>query len=621
MTDTIALAADFPDQDEARWRALAEAALKGAPWDRLVARTADGAPIQPLYRETDIATAVDPAGLPGHAPFARGAHAVRDRFDPWRIRQSAVEADPKAANAAILADLEGGASAVELVIDPGGGCGVAVRNAADMRAALEGVLVDLAPVALDAGAHGLPAAAALIEYLRDAGHAALAPGFDVAPLSVLMSTGAFDEAHIAAAAQLAARHRDDFPSATWLRADARPVHEAGGSEAQEIAAALTSGIAYLRALTDAGFSAGDGAQAIAFTVSVGPDVLIEAAKLRALRVTWARILEAAGAPPEHRVSCVHAVTSRRMMTRHDAWTNMLRTTAAGFAAAVGGADAVTVRPFTDALGRPTPFARRIARNTQLILMLESNLGRVADPAGGAWFVEQMTRDLAEAAWKEMQGIEAQGGIVAALRNGVLTHEVGLIRAKREKAFATRRESVTGVTDFPLLGAETPATAAPWGPGVEVVDAAKALAPVRWAAPFEALRDKGEAAKARVFFANLGPLAEFSARANYAKNLFASGGVDAVGPETVYPDHAAIATALKANVAAVAVLCGADARYAMEAADAARALKAAGASWVVYAGKPADEAALRAAGVDQFIVAGQDALAALATLHAALGVAA
>jgi methylmalonyl-CoA mutase len=230
----------------------------------------------------------------------------------------------------------------------------------------------------------------------------------------------------------------------------------------------------------------------------------------------------------------------------------------------------------------------------------------------------------------MQGIEAQGGIVAALKNGAVQHEVALMRQKREKAFATRRESITGVTDFPLLGQQAPAvvrradearsaqSAVPDDGGSR--SAPSALRPIRWAAPFEALRDAGEAAKARAFCATLGPLAEFSARANFAKNLFAVGGVDLLGAEEAYTDVAAMAAAFGKSGARVAVLCGADARYATEAAPAAQALKAAGALWVLYAGKPADEAALREAGVDQFVFAGQNALEALATLHAALGIA-
>lgn len=604
---TLPLSADFPDQDETRWRALAEAALKGASWDRLVARTADGTPIQPLYREPDVATAEDQSGAPGQAPFVRGATATRDAFLPWQIRQLIEARDVKTAHAEIMADLERGVSSVEIA------AGVA-KSAADMTALIDGVLVDLAPVALDSGS--LEEAQWLAAALKDVGEAAAPPAFNIDPVGALMRDGVIAEDALKNAAAFAFSQRAIFPRATWFRADGRPVHEAGGSESQEIAAALSSGIAALRALTNAGFSVDEAGPAILFTVAVGPDILVETSKLRALRLTWARVMEAAGAKPEARAAQIHAVTSRRMMTRHDAWTNMLRTTAAAFGAAVGAADAITVLPFTDALGLPTPFSRRVARNTQLMLMEESRLGHVIDPAGGAWFVEKLTRDLAGEAWKEMQGIEAQGGIVDALKNGVVQHEVELIRQKRQKAFATRRESVTGVTDFPLLGANIPVTA---GARAASSPKAGALTPIRWAEPFEALRDKGEAAKADVFFATLGPLAEFSARSNFAKNLFAVGGVAAIGNEDVHADGPALVETFRKSGRKVAVLCGSDARYASDAVTIAEELKAAGALWVVYAGKAADEAPLRTAGVDQFVFAGQDALEALKTLHAALGI--
>jgi methylmalonyl-CoA mutase len=624
MADTLLpLAADFPAPDESRWRALVDAALKGGSWDRLTAHTADALPVAPLYREPDIATAEDVSGMPGHAPFIRGARASRKTDAPWLIRQRFAHPDPKQTNADILADLEGGAHAIEIVVDPAGARGVALADAKHFQIALDGVFVDLAPIALDA-TDGVGAATALATYLKDAGAAACPPAFNIDPIGAMMRVGAGDTADFAAAAALVVRHADLFPGATWVRADGRPVHEAGGSEALELGTALASGIAALRGLTDAKMGVDAAAGAIAFTLAVGPDVLLETAKLRALRLCWARVLEAAGVKAENRAATIHAETSRRMMARHDPWTNMLRVTAAGFAAASGGAQSIATAPFTDALGLPTPFARRLARNVQLVLMEESRLGRVIDPAGGAWYVEKMTRELAACAWKEMQGIEAQGGIVAALANGTVQHEIELVRIKREKAFATRRESITGVTDFPLLGQDVPAVVAPASAGQ--VSPAKAdgarvtpLTPIRWAAPFEALRDKGEAAKARVFCATLGPLAEFSPRANFAKNLFAVGGVDAIGPEEAYKDIAAMVGAFAKSGATVAILCGADARYASEAAPAAQTLKAAGALWIVYAGKPADEAALREAGIDQFVFAGQNALEALATLHAALGI--
>jgi methylmalonyl-CoA mutase len=605
--------------DEADWRALVEQGLKGAQWARLVAKTADGLPIEPLCREPDMHTATDVSGMPGAAPFIRGA-----RDGAWAIRQAFAHPDPAETNREILADLAGGVGGIELVIDPSGLRGVAIADAASLDLALADVILEAAPVSLDA--RGLAAAELLEAKLK--GVAARGTAFNLDPIGALMRDGAAGD--IAAAAAFAARVRKELPAATALRVDARSVHEAGGTEAQEIAAALASGIAYLRALDEAGLSIADAGASLGFAVAVGPDVLIETAKLRALRLCWARVMDASGAAPDARAARIHAFTSGRMLTRYDAWTNILRITASAFAAAIGGADAITTANFTDALGLPTAFARRVARNTQQVLLEECRLGHVADPAGGAWFVEKLTRDLAETAWGLMQEIEAKGGIIAALEAGFIQSLVAEARGAREKLIATRRETITGVTDFPLLDAATPETAdrrLPAGKhGRQDAGGAKAepLTPIRWAEPFEALRDTAEARTPRpaVFFATLGPLAAFGPRAQFARNLFAAGGVGPIGEEDEYASRDAMIDAFRQSKARVAVICGTDATYAEEAAvNAAQRLKAVGADWVLLAGKPGEhEARWREAGVDQFIFTGQDALKELETLHAALGIA-
>jgi methylmalonyl-CoA mutase len=610
--------------DEADWRALVEKGLRGASWARLTSTTSDGVPIAPLYREPDCPSATDVSGFPGAAPFIRGA-----RQGAWTIRQSFAHPSPEQTNHDILADLQGGVSGIELKIDPTGADGVAIKNAGDLDLALTDVILEAAPVSLDAGAHGLCAAELLEAKLK--GVAAAGTAFNIDPLGALMREGGVGEGEIAAAARFAARVCDAMPAAAALRVDARPVHEAGGTEAQEIATALACGIAYMRALQNAGLNATDAARSLLFTLSVGPDVLVEAAKLRALRLCWAYAAEAFGAEADAPAARIHAVTSRRMMTRYDAQTNILRVTVAAFAAAIGGADAITTLPFTDALGLPTPFARRVARNTQHVLLEESHLGHVADPAGGAWFVEKLTRDLAAKAWEIMQLIETRGGIVAALQAGLVQSLVAEARVVRQHAIATRRETITGVTDFPLLGAAPPAfetassphSHASRGSSSESGGACRcdALVPIRWAAPFEKLRDKAERQRARVFSANLGPMAEFSTRALWAQNLFAAGGISAIGAEEAHISLEAMIAAFSASGASAALIAGADPAYSAHAGEAARALKGAGAIWVVLAGKPGDhEAAWREAGVDQFVHAGQDALNELETVHAALGIA-
>jgi methylmalonyl-CoA mutase len=598
--------------DEAQWRALVEQGLKGAKWDRLVSKTADGIPIRPLYREGDIATATDVSGFTGAAPFVRG-----DRGGAWIIRQSYEHPDPAQTNAEILADLAGGVGGVELVL---GERGVGIRNASDVDLALADVILEAAPISFhDAN---LTAATMLEGKLK--GVAARGTAFNLDPIGALMRTGAFSQSDLKDAASFATRVLGTLPTATSLRVDARPVHEAGGTEAQEIGAALSVGIAYLRALAeDDGLAIEDAAATLSFALSVGPDVLIETAKLRALRLCWARVLEASGASPVARAAHIHAFSSRRMMTRYDAWTNILRVTTATFAAVIGGADAITAYPFTDALGLPTAFARRVARNTQTVLMEECRLGHVADPAGGAWFVEKMTHELAASAWDVMQLIEGRGGIVAALQAGLLQDLVGGARATRQRAIATRRETITGVTDYPLLDAKLPEV-------LRTVDTRQNDAPapseplprIRWAGPFEALRDAAEAMAARpaVFFANIGALAEFAPRAQFARNLFAIGGVGSVGSEDTHATMESLVEAFRKSKARVAVITGADTGYAEHAENTAQRLKVNSAAWVVLASKPSEtEMKLRAGGVDQFVFAGQDALEALAMLHRALGI--
>lgn len=584
--------------DEADWRAQVEKGLKGAPWSRLVGKTGDGIELAPLYRETDIATAQDAAGFPGAAPFTRGRAG-------WTIRQSFAHPDPGQTNRDILADLTGGVAAIELAIDPSGEHGVAIKSASDLDVALADVILEAAPVSLDAT--GMEAALLLETKLK--GVAAPGTAFNLDPI--------WRSAPMADATTFAKRLRAELPNAATLRADARPVHEAGGTEAQEVATALSSGVAYLRALGEAGVSLVDANAAISFAISIGPDVLIEAAKLRALRLCWARVMEASGAGPEAREARIHAFTSRRMLTRYDANTNILRITTSAFGAAVGGANVITTGAFTDALGLPTPFARRVARNTQAVLMEECRLGHVADPAGGSWFVEKLTHELAAKAWEIMQLIESKGGIVAAIESGLLVDLVAGARTARQKLISTRRETITGVTDFPLLDAKEPQVARP-APHVR----GGGFAPIRWAEPFEMLRDRTETKSPRpaVFFANMASLAEFAPRAMWTRNLLAAGGVGAIGPEDAHATMDALIDAFRASTARVAVIASTDACYAEHGENCAQRLKAAGADWVLIAGKPGEsEARLRAAGVDQFVYAGVDALKELETLHAALGI--
>ena len=610
MTHSIRPLADgFPAPSDADWRALAQDALAGAPFESLVRKTLDGVARGPLFTLADLDEACDP-GAPGAAPFIRGASPARDAFLPWGIRQRADLADPAQANAAILDDLNGGASEITLAIDPAGRRGVAVRSADDLTRTLDGVMADLAPVWLAPAAETREAGALFLNWLD-------AQGYDRAGVRGGLGLTTPDAAGCAAVQDALAR----YPALTPVTVRAHAVYEAGGSEAQELAFLCAAGAAWMRALIDQGLGADTAAGALTVTLAADADVHLTIAKLRAARRLWSRILEAFGVSADQRALNLHAITGARMTSAVDPYTNLIRNACAGFAAAAGGADSVEVRPFTHAMGGSTKFARRLSRNLQILLMEESHVGRTADPAGGGYLHETLAARLSAAAWTRFQAMEADGGAQGVLSSGAFAQDVMAMSAKRTQRYASGADSLIGVTAYPELDARTVETGVAHAPA----SAAGArsddplpwpnLAPVRFAGPFETLRAAADAQEQRpsAFLATLGPRAAFSARAGFAANRLAVAGV-AAHPAEVFDTIAACAAALKTSGARLAVICGTDAAYEADAAALAQALKAAGASAVWLAGKPAD-----IAGVDHFIHLRSDALDDGARAHAALGI--
>ncbi len=390
---------------------------------------------------------------------------------------------------------------------------------------------------------------------------------------------------------------------------------------------LATLVAYLRASEAAGLRPRMALGKIALALAADADLFLTIAKFRAARRLIARVAEASGAGSAAPSVHLSASTSERMMARRDPWVNLLRTTVACAGAAFGGAEAITVLPFTWALGKPDAFARRIARNTQLVLQEESNAARVIDPAHGSWYVEVLTDNLAKAAWGQFQGIEAQGGMARALETGFIQGEIARVAEVRARDIAHGRIELTGVSAFPRLGDDGVRVEPhpPFDPVVQGGTAVAPLTPRRLAAPFEALRDAADAHTARtgkpprLFLACLGDLAAHSVRATWMRNWLAAGGLEAVVSEPLHASADAGA-AFAASGASLACLCSSDQVYAELAEAAAGVLKQAGAKEVLLAGRPREqETALKAAGVDAFIFAGNDAVAGLTALHRALGV--
>ena len=609
MTDDLSLAAEFPPASREDWLKLVRSALKDRPFERLTAKTYDGIPIEPLYGR------------------ASGTHPVAARRGAWAVQARVDHPDPAVANAEALHELANGATGLTLVFAGSiGAYGYGLPgDAKSVARALEGVHLDAIAIELqtaeptrDAADHvaalvksrGLAPGAVNIRFGHDAIGAHSLTGTLPIPYRDLMPR--FAE-HVGSLAKLGFKS----PLAT---ADGRIVHNAGGSEVQELAYTLAIAVAYLRALEGTGVALGDARGMIEFRLSADADQFLTVAKFRALRALWARVEQACGITP--RPALVSAETAWRIMTKRDPWVNMLRTTIAAFSAGIGGADAMTVLPFTSAIGLPDRFARRVARNAQILLLEESNVARVADPTAGSGGIEDLTEKLCRAAWTLFQEIEAAGGAPAALEQGLIQDKIAKVRAEHEAAVARRRDILTGTSEFANL-AET---------AVQVLDARPvqigppvanikypALTPIRLAEPFERLRDASDrmlaatGARPKVFLANLGTVSEFTARSSFARNFFEAGGIEALTNDWFKSRDEMIA-AYKASDAKLACLCSSDEVYTREAADAAKALAAAGATHIYLAGRPKEQDALKAAGVGTFIFAGGNALETLQASH-------
>jgi methylmalonyl-CoA mutase len=596
MTE-LDLAAEFPTPDRADWVEAVEKVLRGKPFEKvLVSATRDGLDVQPLYTADD-ATAV---GVPGVTNERRLA-------DGWDVRQVHDGAAPECASG-IVAELERGVTSVELLAPASG------WSTGALRAAIDGVLLDLAPVCL--APHADPASAGAL-------HAVIAERGDLESsgswlgLDPIGARSRGEESDLAACVSAAAELASSLPVGRTVTVDSTRYGAAGATEGEELGWAIASGVAYLRAFEDAGPAPADAADTIAFRVTAGADQFLTIATLRALRIVWSQVLDACGVHAGAHAAQIQAVTSQAMFSRRDPWVNMLRGTTAALAAGVGGADAITVLPFDDAIGEADGFSRRVARNTQLLLLEESHLAKVADPAAGSWFVESMTARLAAASWAVFQKVEAEGGIVAALESGQISAALDSAWDDRLAGLGTRRVPITGVSEFPDLDeAPIERTERAASPGFPVR---------RLAAPFEELRDASDrhlaasGSRPRVHLAVLGDLATHTARSTWITNFLAVGGIHAEGGDVdgaVSPIEAEARFA--ESGATVAVICSSDGVYAERAAATATALREAGALTIALAGAPGDRRdELDAAGVDEYWHVGVDLLDALTRLHTTL----
>jgi methylmalonyl-CoA mutase len=579
-----------PAHTQAEWEKLAAAVLRKsrrlgaddpdeAVWSRLTRTTLDGIAVTPLGTPESL------AGL-----TTRGRPT---RVGAWDVRACFADPDTASARSAVLTDLENGVTSVWLQV------GDHATPVGEIGTVLADVLLDVAPVVLDATDDQLGAARAFADLARGT---TLADGTNlgVDPVGAKVRrsglAGVTGSDGVVEAAALA-----DELGCGALVVDGTVVHDLGASDAQELGYALAVGASYLRALVEAGRTVAEANALLEFRLAASDEQFPTIAKFRAARRLWNRLLELSGVD-EAAPMRLHAVTSRPMMTRYDPWVNMLRTCVAAFSAGVGGADAVTVLPFDAALGLPDAFSRRIARNTSALLVSESHVARVADPAGGSYAVERLTDDLALAAWEELGRLETaeSGGSDGSLAGlpGLATR-IDAVVAERDQQVARRKRPITGLSEFPNL-AETLPERRPHPEDTPQVRT--------YGHAFEALRDEPTATP--VFLATMGTVAAHTARATFASNLFAAGGVGVVNPGRL-DDVDAVVAAYTGPDGGQPVVCltGSDAAYAAWGADLVAALREAGARHVILAGKPGDDT-VPGELVDDSCAMGLDALAFL-----------
>jgi methylmalonyl-CoA mutase len=670
----------FPPVSKSEWIEKVEADLKGASYAGLRSAAPGGPELEPLYTAEDVVGLLDP-GLPGIVPYLRGASPLGG----WAIRQEYDETRPDVCKEMIRQDAERGVEALWLRLGPRRGCRVLTIDELDEL--LSAVDLRKASVCVDGGSDALAVASGFLAVAkrRGVGYGELEGGFGFDPIGLLAAEGCIQgglHARTAELRDLAMWCSNHAPGLRAANVSSDPYDGGGASIVQELAYTIATGIEYLRQLTDAGLSVDAAARQIGFSYAVSSDFFAQVAKLRAARWLWAKVVLSAGGEAGSAAMHIHCRTSRFTKTRLDPWVNMLRVTAECTAAVLGGAQSIATLPFDCVIGSADELARRVARNTQVVLREESHLGKVADPAGGSWFVERLTSDLARAAWDELRSIEAGGGVVQALGSGKMVDAIHGVADEREKILSKRKAALVGVSEFPNLredaierasvsdkelqallkaslesldlganrdrllavaravkdegrapGALTETCVEATSNGADMYSVATVLQhgqpdfhvePIlqwRESEIWERQRERSDRQEPRpmAFLANLGPISSHTARATWAQNLLAAVGIDAVTSDG-FEAADALAAAWKSSATGLAVICGSDADYETMLEPAVEALKKAGCDLVLVAGRPGErESAIRELGASEFIFVGADVLSVMTRVLDAMGV--
>ena len=562
----LSLGNDFPDADKKDWLEAVEKALRGAAYETLQTRH-NGLSREPLYTNETVNLSQAAHGMPGQPPFLRGSKSLSNSFLPWHIASRFTLGRKGNDNKDVLTDLEGGVSA--LLLD----CRFYTVTPTQLDKLLEGVDINIAPLFLRADNNAINLATHLVSKIGND----TAIYLDLDPLGYAAASGLKidDDVDTIFPGMLGlVEQTQSSPNIRLMTASGLLYHNAGADTITELAAIIATATFYMRYLEQSGLDIADIINRLTLTVSADTDFFGSIAKLRALRLLWGNIC-AALKQDKIVTPFIHAEGSERYFSLADPWVNMLRATMSTLAAGIGGADVVTALPCTSIAESDNLLTRRVARNTQVILQEESHIGQVMDPAGGSWYVETLSESLASKSWSLFQSIEKAGGITSPEGMKIVTTNIEENRITENKDIAKRKMPVLGAGDFANLEEALLKPRPAYGSGT--------LQETRPAEAFEKLRFAAENQKPKIYLAVLGETAEFTARSNFATNLFAAGGIEShlgFGGN----DLNAIIDDFTASGFSVAVICGTDAAYENYAETLAQGLAEAGCAHVWLAGK-------------------------------------
>ena len=621
---TEKLFTEFPPVTTAEWEEVIRKDLKGADYEKkLIWKTLEGFNVRPYYRYEDIANLSTVHVNPGDFPYVRGNH---QKGNSWKVRQDfEVCLDkPTEANRKALDLLERGVESLGFNLSSD--CEPSFDSISRL---LKGIDLTNVEVNFTGGSATAKALPFIIKYFQQSGVKPdnIKGSIDYSPLTTLALKGKFccenDSSSQGLVSALAAVK--DFPNFKVIGINAHVFHNSGSSAVQELAFGLAMASDYLNVLTDKGFSADEVANRIRFNFAVGSNYFMEIAKFRAARLLWAKLVEAYN--PKNREAThmdIHAETSRWNLTVYDSYVNMLRTTTESMSAVLAGVGSLNVLPFDTPYSEPSVFSERIARNQQILLREESYFDKVADPAAGSYYIENLTLSIAEHAWNLFLEVDRLGGFRSAFEKGFIQERISEVAAKRDANIASRREVLVGTNQYPNFNEvadvakvkpEAVTRKTPHKPNDAI---AQPLVPYRGAQAFEELRYRTDSSgrRPRVFMLALGNLAMRSARAQFSSNFFAVAGfevIDNIGFNTV---DEGVKAALDAK-SDVIVICSSDDEYSTLAPEAFEKIN--GKAIFVVAGEPACKPDLEAKGITNYISVKSNLLDTLLKYQEMLGI--